>query len=142
MTPEEQLLQNIKNCLPELKVLHEELIGEWYAEDGFYRYYHRSFKVYYLQDRTSKIVDVLKSMNPTDGPLNAMFLDVIEQGTGKKFSFSVNRNWSAETLPILQAFSHARMMLEMAIKYGEELKAVRNVLPTGWGLFLYLYGLR
>ena len=51
------------------------------------------------------------------------------------------RTWAAGR-PILEAFFHARYMLEMAVKYGKELDRPPNCLPSGWAAFLYLYDLR
>src|SRR5438445_10480854 len=39
-----------KARLPELEKLLEEVSSHWHAEDGFYRFYHQSFKVYGLQE--------------------------------------------------------------------------------------------
>ena len=50
------LLDAIKANLPEL----ERLLVPFQAlyEDGIYRFYHHSFKVYQLQDCTSRAVEV------------------------------------------------------------------------------------
>ena len=50
--------------------------------------------------------------------------------------------WLAVTRPILEAFFHALYFLEMAVKYGKELKYPPNRLPSGWASLLYLYNLR
>jgi hypothetical protein len=42
----------------------------------------------------------------------------------------------------LEAFFHARCMLEMAVAYGKELERPPSVLPSGWAALLYLFGLR
>lgn len=54
----------------------------------------------------------------------------------------MNAKWDVTTRPLLEAFFHARFMLEMAIKYGRELDAPPKPLPSGWASVLYLYGLR
>lgn len=41
-----------------------------------------------------------------------------------------------------QAFFHARYFLDMAVKYGTELDAPPQMLPSGWAGLLYLYNLR
>jgi hypothetical protein len=52
LKPEEQqrlerlLLERLKRRKAELQTLWEELNGHWGYEDGFYRFYHGSFKVY------------------------------------------------------------------------------------------------
>lgn len=47
-----QLLKNIKAALPGLR----KLLRESSDEDRIYRFYHHSFKVFYLQDVTLRIV--------------------------------------------------------------------------------------
>jgi hypothetical protein len=44
--------------------------------------------------------------------------------------------------PIVEAFLHARYFLEMAVRYGRELKATPMPLPSGLAALLYLYDLR
>lgn len=43
---------------------------------------------------------------------------------------------------MVEAFFHARFMLEMAVKYGQALEEPPTSLPSGWAAFLYLYDLR
>ena len=64
---DEELLANIKSKLPELEKLLEKINGEWNYEDGIYRFYHHSFKVFRLQDLTTEIVRTLESLVPTKG---------------------------------------------------------------------------
>jgi len=111
-------------------------------EDGIYRFYHQSFKVYYrLQPATLKIVEELQALAP-HLKLNADFMQIIADGTGNEFKQSHNKNWSKHTRPIVEAFFHARHMLEMVCKYADELAEPPQVLPSGWATFLYLYNLR
>jgi hypothetical protein len=69
-------------------------------------------------------------------------VEIVKQGTSKEFSLADNDNWLAVTRPILEAFFHARYFLEMACKYGRELKEPPDSLPSGWAAFLYLFNLR
>jgi hypothetical protein len=135
-----KLLENMKKALPELERLSDE-INEWIYEDGIYRYYHHSFKVFNVQGYTCKIIEILQDLLPKR-KLNSMFIKIITEGTGKKFDISMNANWENETRPILEAFFHALFMLNMAIKYGKELDEVGVFLPSGWAALLYLYDLR
>jgi hypothetical protein len=136
-----QLLRNIKARLPELEKLLEKVSSHWYAEDGFYRFYHQSFKVYRVQGYTLEVVQVLRSLLP-DHPLNGWFEQIVTDGTGKEFRREHNERWPDETRPILEAFFHARTMLEFAIRYGKELDTAPTTLPSGWAAVLCLYGLR
>ena len=140
--PEVQsLFRNLQAQLPELEKLLAQCNNHWGYEDPIYRFYHHSFKVYGLQDQTTKIVQALQALAP-QMRLNEQFLRIVEAGTGKVFKNSDNRRWDSVTRPMLEAFFHARFFLEMAVKYGRELQAPPNTLPSGWAAFLYLYDLR
>ncbi len=140
-TLEGRLLAAIKARLPELESLLAETSEHWHAEDGFYRFYHQSFKVYGLQSDTERIVAALRSLLP-EREVNEWFLQIIGEGTGKIFDRAHNRRWLAETRPIIEAFFHARTMLEYAVRYGRELETAPDSLPSGWAAVLYLFGLR
>lgn len=137
----QRLLDAIKARLPELEKLHAEVSGHWHAEDGFYRFYHQSLKVYHLQSDTERIADELHALLP-ERPMNSWFLQIISEGTGKSFDPEHNRCWLLETRPILEAFFHARAMLEYAIKSARELPSAPQILPSGWAAVLYLFDLR
>jgi hypothetical protein len=138
---EANLLKNIGARLEELEELLQRSSDHWGYEDPVYRFYHQSFKVYGLQQTTIEIVAKLQQLAP-HLPLNPWFLEIIQQGTGKEFSMEHNSDWTATTRPIVEAFFHARFMLEMVCKYGRELKEPATVLPSGWAAVLYLYNLR
>lgn len=137
---EAALLANLKTRLPLLRDLLRESEGHWFYEDPVYRFYHQSFKVFYLQKQTEGIVALLRELLP-GAALNEWFLEIVSQGTGKTFSPEQNREWTRHTRPILEAFFHARFFLEMAVRYAE-LPAPPSPLPSGWAALLYLYGLR
>lgn len=140
--PEAQaLFSALKAALPQLEELLTKATAEWTYEDGFYRYYHYSFKAYYLQGQTTAIVEALKALMP-GRELNKQFSEIVARGTGKAFKMEHNKRWDEEVRPILEAFAHARFFLEMAVRYGKELEAPPNMLPNGWAAFLYLYDLR
>ena len=138
---EQRLLANIKQSLSELDTLLDRTHSHWGYEDYVYRFYHQSFKVFGVQSLTLQIVAALRDLLP-DAALNRSFLAIIEEGTGKKFSMEMNAKWNPTTRPLLEAFFHARFMLEMVVKYGRELDAPPESLPSGWAAVLYLYGLR
>ena len=139
---EKRLLKTAKRRLPKLKALLAEVSDHWGYEDGIYRFYHHSFKVYYrLQPATLKIVEALQALAP-HLKLNADFMQIVAAGTRREFKAAHNKNWSRHTGPIVEAFFHARHMLAMACKYAEELPKPPPVLPSGYATFLYLYNLR
>lgn len=138
---EAALLLAIKGELPVLSTLLEEVSGHWQYEDGIYRFYHQSFKVYALQNATQRVVAVLTSLSPA-GTLDAWFSQIVADGTGKTFQLEHNQRWLPEVRPIVEAFFHAKYMLEMVCKYGQELDEPPDLLPSGWAAVLSLYGLR
>ncbi len=136
-----ELFANLKRNLAELEKLLEKCNGHWIYEDSIYRFYHQSFKVFYIQDDTLEIVKALQALLP-DAPMNGRFLKIVEEGTGKEFKFDDNVNWSTVTRPMIEAFFHARFFLEMAVKYGNELEFPPRMMPSGWAAFLYLFNIR
>lgn len=137
---EAALLVNLKTRLSHMCDLLQECEDHWGYEDPIYRFYHQSFKLYNLQKQTERIVALLRELLP-GSELNAWFLEIVSDGTGKTFSPEHNRDWPRHTRAILEAFFHARFFLEMAVRYAE-LPAPPNPLPSGWAALLHLYRLR
>ena len=138
---ERRLLAALRERLPILQKLFAEVSEHGGYEDPVYRFYHQSFKVYGLQPQTTQIVAALQALLP-ERLLNAWFRTIIAEGTGKRFEMEHNRRWLAETRPIVEAFFHARFLLEMACRYGEAFTEPPEVLPSGWAALLYLFDLR
>lgn len=134
------LLANLRDRAADLDVLLESCSDHWGYEDPVYRFYHQSFKVYGLQERTREIVRVLAELAP-DRPLHRWFLEVVDAGAGKEFDPRHNADWTRVTRPVLEAFFHARYFLEMAARYAY-LREPPNPLPSGYAALLELYGLR
>ena len=138
-----ELLANIQAKIPELAKLLDEINSHWVYEDGIYRFYHQSFKVYDIQDCTKRIVKALKSIAPSGATTNPFFEEIFQTGaSGKRFEDSHNKAWTAHTRPFLEAFFHAKFFLEMAVKYGKELQEAPSMLPSGWAALLYFYNIR
>ena len=134
------LLNAIKQRKTELEQMLERASDDRLYEDGIYRFYHQSFKVFGLQMTTEAIVEVLRSLLP-GRTLNCWFSRIIAEGTGKEFEMEMNARWLEETRPIVEAFFHARYMLEMAVR-SSSLATPPRQLPYGWAALLYLYDLR
>src|SRR5712691_10025564 len=137
----QRLLANLRASLPAFEKLLRDCQSAWGYEDPVYRLYHHSFKVYSLQETTAAIVAALQSLAP-ERTLNESFMAIVRDGTGKTFEREHNRRWLEVTRPIAEAFFHARYFLEMAVRYGKQLKHPPRQLPSGWAAFLYLYNLR
>jgi hypothetical protein len=135
-----QLLTAIKSRRTEVEKLLASCSSHWGYEDPVYRFYHQSMKVYGVQRATTDIVAALQSLMP-DLPLNRWFQQIIEEGTGQQFQLEHNQDWLSHTRPIVEAFFHARFMLEMALRYAD-LPEAPTSLPSGWAALLYLYDIR
>lgn len=149
---ERQLLSNINGLKKQLQELLCEVSGSAIYEEGFYRFYHQSFKVFRLQRETEKIVAMLERLLP-DRPLNSWFQQIVQDGTGKQFDMSQNENWLTAAKPILEAFFHAKCFLEIATRQSEQvasgptleqdtLPTIPNVVTSGWAVLLRLYNIR
>lgn len=134
------LLARLHEHRNELVALLEKSSSHWGYEDPVYRFYHQSFKVFWVQEQTKAIVRSLEALAP-DRPLNSWFMDIVREGTGKDFRPEDNQTWLPTTRPMLEAFFHARFFLEMAARHAT-LDAPPNLLPSGYGALLHLYGLR
>lgn len=135
-----KLLNSIKKNLTEIKCLLDEVNSHWNYEDPVYRYYHFSFKSYYIQSSTSIMIDLFKRIY--NRPLNEQFINIIKDGTHKFWKQSDNKNWHKVNRPMFEAYFHAKFFLEMMYKYGRELKNAPEIAPSGWAAVLYLYNIR
>jgi len=140
----QRLLLRIQERIEELESLLQKVDSHWAGEDAFYRFYHGSMKVYWLQKNTEAIIAEFQLIGREAGfpSLNEVFVGIMQEGTGKTFDLSHNREWGKNTRPILEAFFHAREMLRQMVKYGRELEYAPNFLPSGWAAVLYLYKIR
>ncbi len=137
---EAALLAGLRRDRRELDDLLGRCSGPWGYEDGMYRFYHQSWKVYGLQAATQAIVDRLRALVP-NRPLTKQFLEIVAAGTGKRFAIDHDARWSEETRPIVEAFFHARYFLAMAVRYAD-LEEPPTILPSGYAALLELFDLR
>jgi len=135
------LLASIQTKQAELRALLDEMSGEWTYCDRIYRFYHQSFKVYWLQSHTLQIRDALQDLMP-GRPMNGLLVRIIEAGTGHEFQMEHNRDWIVHTLPITTAFFHARFFLEMAVRCLRFEQMENNGLDSDLAALLYLFNLR
>ncbi len=134
------LLERLRQHKSELAGTLKTMSDHWTYEDHYYRYYHGSYKVYRTQDTTEQAVKLLRQLLP-ERKLNMSFAQIIRDGTGKLFQVEHNRDWDQHTRPMLEAFAHAKFMIEMAVRYAG-LPEPPHPLPSGWAALLYLYDLR
>jgi hypothetical protein len=100
------LFSNLKAALPKLQALLDKYKGDWEYEDGVYRFYHQSYKVYDLQVGTTSITEALQALAP-ERELDEWYRQIVSDGTGNKFAQDHNSRWLAETRPIVEASFHA-----------------------------------
>jgi hypothetical protein len=139
---DQTLLDSIKASLRDLE--HLSLGFQAMYQDGIYRFYHQSFKVYQLQDLTLRAVELFRCIGVSpDRQFCAWFEEIIAAGTGFEFQPEDNQNWTLRARPIVEAFLHAKYFVEMMTRYGRELNsAPKNFLPSGWAAILELYNQR
>ena len=143
------LLKHIKDNLSDLEELLEKVSGLSY-EDRMYRFYHGSFKVYWLQEVTEEMVSMFRKLSPhvdegdehKHNPFCSDFNEIYNEGTGWEHKIQHNEKWMMITRPIVEAFLHCKYFIEMAVKYGKELEEAPNMLPSGWASLLELYKIR
>jgi hypothetical protein len=136
---EAAMLATLRERKDVLRQLLAACSDHWAYEDLVYRFYHGSFKVYWIQDLTKAIVAALRDLAPLG--LNPWFLAIVERGTGREFVLDGNARWTEVTRPLLEAFFHARYFLEMALKYAD-IEEGPGSLPSGYAALLCLYNLR
>lgn len=145
---EDQLKSSIERDRVQLtSLLNGPVKQAW--EDGLYRFYHQSHKVFRLQKLTDEIVRNLQALMPAQN-LNPWFKEIIEAGSRQNFTQRTNANWTTETRPVVEAFCHARYFLEMACKQhdessvdipveGEDSVRRLRMVDSGWSALLILF---
>ncbi len=135
-----QLLPSIKEHMPEIDALLDELKQS--EEDCVYRFYHSSFKVFFLQTLIKSAIELFKKIAPENIPLNEEFESIVKPALSEKFEFGKAQSKNFDTRFILEAFWHCKYFLEQLSVYGKELEECPTFMPSGWASVLYLYNLR
>jgi hypothetical protein len=72
------LLARIKAKLPQLEELLARMEDHWGEEDGVYRFYHQSYKVFHLQELTKQGFKLIEEIGgETDAP-NKWFCRIVK----------------------------------------------------------------
>ena len=138
---DEAILAAVKARLPQLEGLLEAMNRDY--EDGLYRFYHQSLKVYSLQAHTTRAAGLIRAIAGEAGrQVDPWFEAIVAEGSGIEFDASHNAEWPRHTRPQVEAFLHARYFVEMMVKYGRELDAEPTLLPSGWAAVLSLFSVR
>jgi hypothetical protein len=142
-TIHDRLLANIKKHLPELEELLKEVNEDYNFNDGIYRFLHYSYKVFYAQDITVKVMKALRDLAPEGCSSNPIIDQIVKEGTGKIFKEKYNKDWLKYTRPIVEAMLYAKYFLEIIIKNGKEIKGkVPACMASDWAAISYFYGIR
>ena len=141
------LLKNIKVRLKEAEDLLAEVEDHWAEQDLVYRYYHHSYKVYYIQGLTNKIVDFMVAVDPKPKEkrrenFDVRFLRILDDGTGHVFHVDHNHEWDKRARPMLEAFWHAKYCLQNMIRSAKEMEEAKGMLASGWAGVLSIFRMR
>jgi hypothetical protein len=135
------LFVRIKARLSDLEAMAEEL--EAVEENGVYRFYHGSYKVFNMQEPIKEAFKLIEEIGGEDDPPHFEYALLVKAGTENDFAGDrTNPNWDAEAKPILEAFWHTKYFITMMVKYGKKLEKVEPPLDYGMAAVLYLFELR
>ena len=140
-----RILNNVKEKKEDLAQIERMIQNHRFGEqDAFYRFYHQSFKVYRLQGVTDRIVTFLCDVAECEfEDLHPMFRRIVQGGTGKEFTPQANERWEDETRPIIEAYTHAKHVLDMLVLHGTKLEEPPiGIIEQGWGTVLHVYQIR
>lgn len=137
----QKIIDDLHNNKTEIMDLYRKVSDEWSYDDGLYRYYHQSFKVFQLQSLTVAMKDLFEKIVLTKLGLNMLYYEIFYKGTGFSFDLSFNDNWHKHAGPIVEAFLHSKFFLEMIVKT-LEVTTVPSILPSHLAAVLELYNSR
>jgi hypothetical protein len=139
----DELLGRIKTRLADIDALLAEYAEDWAEEDGVYRFYHQSVKVFdRLRPLTKQGFELITEIGGEQ--------DRLVNGTARSCLRALStistkqptNEWLTQTRPILEAFWHTKYFLTMMAKYAKQLDSAPQCLPSGWAAVLYLFELR
>lgn len=168
---EAKLIANLNAAGPALTELFEKVSNEWGYEDHVYRFYHQSFKVYYLQAVTKDIVKALAKLDPefvaepSEVDPNSIEAHMRERGfpdppppipdypflnkwfmtimkEGTGHAFKHEHNNDWLNIPRKIVEAFFHARFFLEMAVRYKTQEAVNMLPSGWAAFLYLYDLR
>jgi hypothetical protein len=133
----QHLLAIVKEHLPRLEILLEEM--NFLQETLIYRCDQGSFKAYDFQEKTLEVVSFFREIGEIEGlTLHEYFEEVVSDGIAQK---NLNHEWTVGQRPILEAFMHVRLFLEIMVKYAKNTEPMPSFISYGWLGVMELYGL-
>jgi hypothetical protein len=110
-----------------------EAMAEEVEENGVYRFYHGSFKVFNMQGPIKEAFKLIDEIGGEDDPPHFDYALLVKAGTENDFAGDrTNANWDAETKPILEAFWHTKYFINMMVKYGKSWRKLSRRSITAW----------
>ena len=101
----------ITGAAADIDALLAENRGALGGEDGVYRFYHRSCKVFdRLQPRTKQGFELITEIGGEQDPPCESYCQIAREGTEHDFNEKTNNEWLTQTRPILEAFWHTLAM--------------------------------
>lgn len=107
-----EYIGNFRKNFPEFRDRLVEIYNELDQREVYYfnRFYSNSFHIYFVQDIIVECADIFRKIIPELG-LNAFYMQILSEGTGKNFVPSHNQRWTYETRPIVEAMMHTKAIL-------------------------------
>jgi hypothetical protein len=137
----DKLLSRIKARRDTLNSIHKSLTE--LEPELLYRYYHQSFKVFSFKEIIRRSKTSFEDLAPEGKPLNEWFLTIINYALEAEFDGeTTNKNWLAETRPLLEALWHCKFFVEQMLSSADSLDRAPMTLPYDWAAVLHLYNLR
>jgi len=101
-------------------------------DNGMYRFYSGSSRVFDLQETTGKIAEVLRRIAPEGRAFCDPFQQILDAGTDRESTLADHDHWLERV---------ARYFLELALKCEGGWRTAPWQAPIGWAALLSLYGL-
>jgi hypothetical protein len=90
----DDLLSRIKARLADIDALLTEYAEHWSEEDGVYRFYHQSYKVFgRLQPLTQDGFALISEIGGQDDPPCEWYCQIVKEGTEHDFNEKTNDEW-------------------------------------------------
>ena len=146
----QKLFKSIKDNKDIIHKLYESNCGYVY-EDMIYRFYHYSFKVFYLQAEINEIVEFLGKLNPIENlidinpvlKLNKVFLGIVDCARKEgEFKLEYNNDFPSHARPIVEAYCHCKYFVDMLESIATKDESPDGMISSAFAAVLELYNLR
>jgi hypothetical protein len=98
------LVARIKIKLPQLEELLAQIEDRSGEEDGGYRFYHLSFKVFDLQKLTLEGLKLIEEIGGETDPPHPWYCQIVKEVTEYEFELSINDHWLSIRAPSVRSF--------------------------------------